>query len=85
MERWVCDKKHSLSTEDAEWLLDHRACTWLPSAHSNAKEPQDYHFGQTTESLKSSNLWKNKSDISYLKTSQAFDVLIHSVKPNSVG
>jgi len=27
----------------------------------------------------------NKSDISYLKTSQAFDVLIHSVKPNSVG
>jgi len=28
---------------------------------------------------------KNKSDISYLKTSQAFDVLIHSGKPNSVG
>jgi len=27
----------------------------------------------------------NKSDISYLKTSQAFDVLIHSGKPNSVG
>jgi len=27
----------------------------------------------------------NKSDISYLKTSRAFDVLIHSVKPNSVG
>ena len=28
---------------------------------------------------------KNKSDISYLKTSRAFDVLIHSGKPNSVG
>ena len=27
----------------------------------------------------------NKSDISYLKTSRAFDVLIHSGKPNSVG
>jgi len=27
----------------------------------------------------------NKSDISYLKTSQAFDILIHSGKPNSVG
>ena len=27
----------------------------------------------------------NKSDISYLKTSLAFDVLIHSGKPNSVG
>jgi len=26
----------------------------------------------------------NKSDISYLKTSLAFDVLIHSGKPNSV-
>jgi len=26
----------------------------------------------------------NKSDISYLKTSRAFDVLIHSGKPNSV-
>jgi len=29
-------------------------------------------------------LWANKSDISYLKTSWAFDVLIHSGKPNSV-
>jgi len=30
---------------------------------------------------------ENKSDISYLKTSRAFDinVLIHSGKPNSVG
>jgi len=27
----------------------------------------------------------NKSDISYLKTSRAFDVLIHSGKSNSVG
>ena len=27
----------------------------------------------------------NKSDISYLKTSRAFDVLIHSGKPNAVG
>ena len=35
-------------------------------------------------SLGSSNVM-NKSDISYLKTSQAFDVLIHSGKPNSVG
>jgi len=29
--------------------------------------------------------YPNKSDISYLKTSRAFDVLIHSGKPNSVG
>jgi len=28
---------------------------------------------------------ENKSDISYLKTSRTFDVLIHSGKPNSVG
>ena len=28
---------------------------------------------------------KSKSDISYLKASQTFDVLIHSGKPNSVG
>jgi len=27
----------------------------------------------------------HKFDISYLKTSRAFDVLIHSGKPNSVG
>jgi len=27
----------------------------------------------------------DKSDISYLKTSRAFDVLIHSGKPNLVG
>ena len=31
------------------------------------------------------NVLYNKSDISYLKTSRAFDVLIHSGKPNSVG
>ena len=29
--------------------------------------------------------YKNKSDISYLKTSQAYAVLIHSSNPNSVG
>ena len=29
-------------------------------------------------------LAENKSDISYPKTSRAFDVLIHSGKPNSV-
>jgi len=28
---------------------------------------------------------ESMSDISYLKTSRAFDVLIHSGKPNSVG
>ena len=28
---------------------------------------------------------QNNSDISYLKTSRAFDVVIHSGKPNSVG
>jgi len=32
-----------------------------------------------------SNIFNNKSDISYLKTSWAFDVVIHSGKPNSVG
>ena len=31
------------------------------------------------------NTRQNKSDISYLKTSQAFDVPIHSGKPNTVG
>jgi len=37
--------------------------------------------------LKKSDMNKNlnKSDISYLKTSRAFDILIHSGKPNSVG
>ena len=35
--------------------------------------------------IRISQLIPNKSDISYLKTSRAFDVLIHSVKPNSVG
>ena len=28
---------------------------------------------------------ENKSDISYLKTSRAFDILTHSGKPNAVG
>ena len=42
-----------------EWLLDQLcACTWAPSADPRVKEPQDYHFKQATDALKSSNLWK---------------------------
>ena len=43
-ERWVHDKKCSLSAEDAELLLKD-LCTyaWMASTDSSAKEPQDYH------------------------------------------
>ena len=63
-ERWVRDKKHGLSSEDAEWLLDQlRACAWAPSADPSAKEPQDYHFKQATDALKHSNLWKKNEHV----------------------
>lgn len=63
-ERWVRDKKHGLSSEDAEWLLDQlRACAWAPSADPSAKEPQDYHFKQATDALKRSNLWKKNEHV----------------------
>ena len=63
-EKWVRDKKHSLSSEDAEWLLDQlRACAWAPSVDPSSKEPQDYHFKQTTDALKSSNLWKKNEHV----------------------
>jgi len=43
-ERWVHDRKHSLTTEDAESVLNHLcACASMPSADSIAKEPHDYH------------------------------------------
>ena len=43
------------------------------------REPSDVNVSITYLSS------RNKSDISYLKTSWAFDVLIHSGKPSSVG
>ena len=63
-ERWVRDKKHGLSSEDAEWLLDQlRDCAWAPSADPSATEPQDYHFKQATDALKRSNLWKKNEHV----------------------
>ena len=60
-ERWVCDKK---SSEGAEWLLDKLcAFAWAPSANPSSKEPQDYHFKQATDALKSSKLWKKNKHV----------------------
>ena len=60
-ERWVCDKK---SSEGAEWLFDQLcASAWAPSANPSSKEPQDYHFKQATDALKSSKLWKKNKHV----------------------
>ena len=63
-ERWVHDKKHGLSGEDAEWLLDQlRAWAWAPLADPRSKEPRDHHFKQARNALKSSKLWKKNEHV----------------------
>lgn len=63
-ERWVKDRKHGLSTSDAEWLLDQlRACAWAPSVALGEQLPPDHHFQQVVASLKQSNLWKTNENV----------------------
>ena len=58
-ERWVCEKKHALSTSDADSLLDHlRACAWAPSADPDEGLPYDHHLQEAVAELQRSHLWK---------------------------
>ena len=62
-ERWVREKKHGLSTSDAEWLLSQlRACAWAPSS-SDEHMPVDHQFQQAVTKLKQSNLWKSNENV----------------------
>ena len=63
-ERWTKDRKHGLSTLDAEWLLvQHRSCAWAPSAAVDEQVPADHHFRQAIEVLQCSNLWKTNENV----------------------
>ena len=58
------DRKHGLSTLDAQWLLNQlRACAWPPSAAPGEQVPADYHFQQAVEALQRSNLWKTNENV----------------------
>ena len=58
-ERWVREKKHALSTSDADSLLDHlRACAWAPSADPDEGLPYDHHFQEAVAELQRSHMWK---------------------------
>ena len=69
-ERWTKDRKHGLSTLEAEWLLNQlRACAWAPSAAPGEGVPADYYFQQAVEALQHSNLWKTNENVRQWVTS----------------
>lgn len=58
-ERWVKERKHGLTTNDADILLSFlRDIANSPSPESSDL-PIDYHYQNHVESLKSGNIWKN--------------------------
>lgn len=64
-ERWVKERKHELSDEDGEVLLDLlRTCAWAPSADVDIDDvPSDYYFEKAVETLKSSKIWQNNDHV----------------------
>jgi len=63
-ERWVRDKHHELTDDEAEILLDHlRACAWAPSNDSDTKLPRDHNYQKCVEVLKGTNIWKKNKHV----------------------
>lgn len=61
--RWVHDRKHGLSSSDADALLSMlRACAWA-SPGENGKE-RDYYYQQHLNTLVTSHVWKQNPQVS---------------------
>ena len=55
--RWVRDRKHGLSNDDDDMLLQMlRDCAWAPSG---GKDTIDQHYQEAIKTLCSSSIWKN--------------------------
>ena len=89
-ERWVHDKKHELSTVEAEILLDHlRACAWAPSNDSDSELPPDGNYQQCVKVMQSTNLWKRNQHVrewidgTWLKSCKARNIVAYYLSNNS--
>ena len=62
-ERWVKDKKHGLSSDDVDTLLDLlRDVAQSPSSVDDDK-PLDHHYHQNVINLMESTIWKDNSSV----------------------
>ena len=60
--RWVHDRKHGLSSSDAEALLSMlRACAWASPGENG--EQRDHHYQQHLNTLINSHVWKQNSQV----------------------
>lgn len=63
-ERWVKDRKHGLTSDQASVVLDKlRDCANVPPNYSDSDKPVDYHYLTAVEELKETKVWKNSYDI----------------------
>ena len=65
-ERWVKASKHGLTGDQPDILLDHlRAIAWAPSVSNteDADLTKYHHYDSAVAVLKSTNVWKNNSNV----------------------
>ena len=56
-ERWVKDRKHGLTSDQASVVLDKLR------DYSNCDKPVDYHYLDAVEKLKETKVWKSSNDV----------------------
>ena len=60
--RWIRERKHGLSSEDAELLLTMlRACAWATPGGEG--ESRDYHYRQAVTNLRNSRIWNGNVQV----------------------
>ena len=63
-ERWVKDRKHGLTSDQASVVLDKlRDCANVPPNCSDHDKPVDYHYLNAVEKLKETKVWKSSYDV----------------------
>ena len=63
-ERWVKDRKHGLTSDQASVVLDKlRDCANVPPNCSDTGKPFDWHYLNAVEKLKETEVWKSSYDV----------------------
>ena len=63
-ERWVKDRKHGLTSDQASVVLDKlRDCANVPPNCSDTDKPVDCHYLNAVEKLKETEVWKSSYDV----------------------
>jgi len=63
-ERWVKNRKHGLTDDQAAVILDKlRDCANVPPNYSDSDKPVDYHYLSAVDKLKNTDAWKNSYDV----------------------